>query len=98
MKLIIFLSLFVAINASAAGIEKACFRVEGMTCAACSLTLKAAVTKLNGIASINSSIEKSNAVIEFHPDKTNVGSIRDQINSTGYRASTVECPKGDVRK
>lgn len=98
MRLTIFISVFVAINASAAEIEKACFRVEGMTCAACSLTLKAAVTKLNGIASVNSSIKENSAVVEFQPDKTNAGAIRDQINGTGYRASTVECPTVGGRK
>lgn len=98
MRLILFLYIAVAMNASAAEIEKACFRVEGMTCAACSLTLRAAVTKLNGIVSVVSSIPQGNAVIEFHPDKTNADAIRDQINGTGYRASKLECLKGEGHK
>lgn len=81
-------------NTYAAETKTACFKVEGMTCAACSLTLKAAVMKIDGIISVSASPKEHQAVVEFHRDKTNTEAIQNQINSTGYQASVRECPKG----
>lgn len=94
VKLILLILFTVTGNTFAAGIEKACFNVEGMTCAACSLTLKTAVMKIDGIISVSASPKDHKAVVEFHRDKTNAEAIQNQINNTGYQASVKECPKG----
>ncbi len=94
MKLIVITLFAIMGNIYAAETAKACFKVEGMTCAACSITLKAAVMKLDGIISVSASPKEHEAVVEFLRDKTNAGAIQNQINSTGYQASVKECPKG----
>ena len=45
--------------------KNACFNVEGMTCATCTVTTKAAVKKLNGIKDIQVSLDEKSAVIKY---------------------------------
>ena len=71
--------------------QKACYVVEGMTCAACTVTLKAAVKKLDGISSISASVEKKSATVEYDPKRTDVDAIKKAIDSTGYSAKSTQC-------
>ena len=73
------------------GEKTACFHVEGMTCATCSLTLKAAVKKLDGISKVEASVENKNAIVDFDPKKTNANSIGKKIDSVGYKSTKREC-------
>jgi len=68
--------------------QKACYVVDGMTCAACTVTLKAAVKKLDGIISVKASVEEKSATVEFDPKRTNIDAITKAINSTGYDAKS----------
>ena len=69
----------------------ACYQVQGMTCAACSVTLKTAVRKLSGIESIQVSVGENTAQVVFDPSKTNADDIKKQIDSTGYKATSKQC-------
>jgi mercuric ion binding protein len=71
--------------------QKACYHVDGMTCAACSVTLKAAVNKLRGIKSVKASVEEKSASIEFDPKQTSSDEIKKAIDSTGYQATENQC-------
>lgn len=71
--------------------QQACFGVEGMTCAACTVTLKAAVKKLDGIKKVTASVEDKKAVVTFDVSKTNAESIKSKIDSTGYKATVKQC-------
>lgn len=72
--------------------QKACFGVEGMTCAACPLTVKAAVNKLDGIKSVEVSVKDKNAVVTFDPTTgTTASIIEEKISSTGFKAEKVAC-------
>jgi mercuric transport protein len=73
--------------------DKACFDVQGMTCATCGLTVKSAVKKLNGIKEVTASVEKKNAVVQFDSKQTNVEAIRKAIDNVGYKATPQDCKK-----
>lgn len=71
--------------------QTVCYEVQGMTCAACSVTLKTAVKKLNGIESVQVSVGENAAQVVFDPSKTNADDIKKQIDSTGYQATSKQC-------
>ncbi|MCB0347669.1 MAG: heavy-metal-associated domain-containing protein [Bdellovibrionales bacterium] len=78
---------------SSAWAEKACFEVQEMTCATCSLTIKAAVKKLKGISEVKVSFEEKNAMVDFDSQKINVTEIKKAIDGVGYKATPQECKK-----
>ena len=71
--------------------KTACFNVEGMTCTTCSLTIKIAVKKIDGIAKVDASFGSKNAVVSFDSGKTNTKEIKKKIDSTGYKATEITC-------
>ena len=73
--------------------NKACFKVDGMTCPSCSLTVKSAVKRLKGIKSIDVSVQGSEAIIFFDNKKTEAKDIRAKINEIGgdYKATVKQC-------
>lgn len=74
--------------------KTACFNVEGMTCAACTVTTKVAIKKLAGIESVEVSVDEKKAVVQYNDAKTNSGEIKKKIDSVGYKATHQECKKG----
>ena len=84
----IFLSGFITNQAWA---EKACFDIQGMTCATCGITLKSAVKKLKGIAEVKASVEKKNAIVQYDKSLTNTDAIKKAIDDVGYKATIQEC-------
>ena len=92
MKLVSTMLFLLTSTVSIAG-SKSCFNVEGMTCATCSLTLKAAIKKLEGIKNISASVDKAEAIVSYDQTKTTKIEILNQINSTGYKATEKKCKK-----
>ena len=93
----LFLVFLPALSSAAPGKgeaeNKACFTVNGMTCASCSLTVKSAVRQLEGIKDIVVSVDKSEAVVSFDKKKTTIKDISAKINAIGgdYKASVKQC-------
>lgn len=73
------------------GTKKACYKVEGMTCRTCSLTLKTAINKLDGIIKVDASVNENSAMVEYNPQKTTIEAIGKKIDSAGYRSQVTEC-------
>lgn len=90
-KLILLIVVFLMPLMAQAEEKSACFAVEGMTCAACTVTLKAAVKKLDGIKKVSASVEDKNATVTFDDSKTDTQAIKTKIDSTGYKASIKQC-------
>ena len=90
---IIFTSFifFLLVPSWALGKSTACFKVEGMTCPTCSLTIKTAVKKLNGIGEISISEENKLAKIIFDESQTNKDQIKEKIDLAGYHATEQQC-------
>jgi len=73
----------------------ACFKVEGMTCATCSTTLKASVRKLKGINNVEASSDKGSAEVSYEPSIVNASAIKGSIDSVGYKATERACSKSE---
>lgn len=63
--------------------------VEGMTCAACPLTVKQALNKVKGVSKTEVSFEKKLAVVTFDDAQTNVQALTQATANAGY-PSTVK--------
>jgi periplasmic mercuric ion binding protein len=63
--------------------------VPGMTCAACPVTVKKALSKVEGVQKIVVSFEKKQAVVTYNDAKTNVEALTKATENAGY-PSTIQ--------
>jgi len=63
--------------------------VPGMTCAACPFTVKAALSKVDGVSKIDVQFEQREAKVTFDDTKTNVQKLTQATQDAGY-PSTVK--------
>ena len=63
--------------------------VPGMTCSACPVTVKKALSKVEGVEKIVVSFEKKQAVVTYDDAKTNVEALAKATENAGY-PSTVK--------
>lgn len=58
--------------------------VPGMTCAACPITVKKALTKVEGVQKTEVSFEKREAVVTFDDAKTNADALTKATANAGF--------------
>lgn len=58
--------------------------VPGMTCAACPLTVKAALKRVPGVQSVDVSFQKLEAVVSFDDARANVDALTKATTGAGY--------------
>lgn len=58
--------------------------VSKMTCAACPITVKKALDKVEGVAKVEVSFDKKEAVVTFDDAKTKVEVLLEATKSAGY--------------
>ena len=58
--------------------------VPGMNCDLCPLTIKKAVSRVPGVASVEASYEKKEAVVTFDDSKTSVEVLMKATANAGY--------------
>jgi mercuric ion binding protein len=63
--------------------------VPGMTCAACPITVKRALTKLDGVTKTEVSFERREATVTFDDAKTNVQALSEATKNAGYPSTLV---------
>ena len=63
--------------------------VPGMTCAACPITVKTALAKVDGVEKTEVSFEKREAVVSYDDAKTTVAALTKSTAGAGY-PSTVK--------
>jgi mercuric ion binding protein len=63
--------------------------VPGMTCAACPITVKKALTKVEGVEKAEVSYEKKEAVVTFDDAKIKIEALMEATKNAGY-PSTVK--------
>jgi mercuric ion binding protein len=63
--------------------------VPGMTCAACPITVKKALSKVQGVEKVVVTFEKKQAVVTYDDAKTNVEALTKATENAGY-PSTVK--------
>ena len=61
--------------------------VGGMTCAACPITVKTALSKVAGVEKAEVSFEKREAVVTFDEAKTNADALTKATANAGYPSS-----------
>ena len=61
--------------------------VPGMTCAACPVTVKQALSRVSGVDKIDVSLDKKEAVVTFDDTKTNVAALTKATENAGYPSS-----------
>lgn len=64
--------------------------VPGMTCAACPLTVKKALSRVEGVTKAEVSYEKREAMVSFDDSKTSVEALTEASENAGYPASLKE--------
>lgn len=58
--------------------------VSGMTCAACPITVKKALSKVDGVSQIDVVSDKREAVVTFDDGKTSVQKLTEATANAGY--------------
>lgn len=70
-----------------AAIQTVTLSVPGMTCAACPITVKKALTRVDGVQKVEVSYEKREAVVTFDDAKTNADALTQATENAGYPSS-----------
>ena len=60
--------------------------VQNMTCELCPITVKKALDKVPGVASIKIDFNKKTATVKFDPDRANVATLIMATTHAGYPA------------
>lgn len=61
--------------------------VPGMTCSTCPITVKKAISKVEGVSKTDVSFDKRQAVVTFDDAKTNVQKLTKATEDAGYPSS-----------
>jgi periplasmic mercuric ion binding protein len=64
--------------------------VPGMTCAACPITVKQALSKVDGVTKTEVILEKREAIVTFDNAKTNVNALTEATKNAGYPSTPVK--------
>ncbi len=84
-KLAIAVTFAVALNAPAYAATKTInLLVSGMTCAACPITVKKALGKVEGVGAIEVNYETKEAIVTYDDTKTNVEALTKATEGAGY--------------
>ena len=87
-KLVTALTLAFAFGASAwAATKTITLSVPGMSCAACPITVKKALNKVEGVVKTEVSFEKKEATVTFDDAKTSVNALLNATKNAGYPSS-----------
>ena len=89
-KLFISIAL-VALSAVAAPVwaamQTVTLSVPGMTCSACPITVKKAISKVEGVGKVDVTFESREAVVTFDDAKTSVQKLTKATTDAGYPSS-----------
>ncbi len=80
-------SLRAADTAAAGANKETTFKVSGMMCSSCENSVKSAVTKVDGVKSIEADSDKGTAVVAYDPAKTSDEKIAAAINATKFKVA-----------
>lgn len=75
-----------------AAVQTVTLDVPGMTCSSCPITVKKALTKVDGVQQVKASFEKREAVVTYEDTKTSVEKLSLASTNAGYPA-TVKAAK-----
>lgn len=83
-KMLLAVALAVAVTPAWAAVKTVTLSVPGMTCPACPITVKKALSRVNGVQKINVNLDKREAVVTFDDAKTNAAALMKATTDAGY--------------
>lgn len=85
----LFLTAALAVFAAAvhAAPQTVTLDVPGMTCAACPITVKKAISKVDGVSRVDVSYERRQAVVTFDDAKASVRTLTLATENAGYTST-----------
>ncbi len=86
-KLVAALALAAAVAPVWAATQTVTLSVPGMTCASCPITVKKALSKVEGVSKTDVSFEKREAVVTFDDAKANMQKLTKATENAGYPSS-----------
>ncbi len=85
---VVLATIFIAAaGAASAASRTVTLAVENMTCAACPITVKKALNKVNGVTKTEVSYARKEAIVTFDDTKTDVKTLIEASTNAGYPAS-----------
>ncbi|GEM_PF-32028 len=86
-KLFASLALVAVVAPVLAATQTVTLSVPGMTCAACPITVKKSISKVEGVSKTDVNFDKREAVVTFDDAKTNVQKLTKATEDAGYPSS-----------
>jgi len=83
-KLLVSIALLVAAAPVWAATQTVTLSVPGMTCAACPITIKKALSKVEGVSKIDVSFETREAIVTFDDSKASLQQLTQATKNAGY--------------
>lgn len=83
-KLFASLALVAVVAPVWAATQTVTLAVPGMTCAACPITVKKAISKVEGVSKTDVNVDKREAVVTFDDTKTSVQKLTRATEDAGY--------------
>ena len=75
-----------SVPAVASTLSEVSFNVPGMTCATCPITVKIAMSGVEGVQSVEVDFDSRSAIVIFDPGLTNAAAIAEASAQAGYPA------------
>nr|XP_043609864.1 copper-transporting ATPase HMA4-like [Erigeron canadensis] len=69
------------------GVRTITFKIGGMECASCSMSIESLLQKLNGIESVVVSALQGQAVVKYVPDLVDVKTIKETVEDAGFEVT-----------
>ena len=76
-----------ALTFASQAVRSTALRIDGMTCASCSITVRLAIKKLPGVRDVKVSAEAKTAVVDYDPTKVTPEQMIEAVDRAGYQAS-----------
>lgn len=86
-KLFATLALAAMVAPAWAATQTVTLAVQGMTCAACPITVKKAISKVEGVSKTDVRFDKREAVVTFDDAKTSVQKLTKATEDAGFPSS-----------
>lgn len=86
-KLLSALALAAVVAPVWAATQTVTLSVPGMTCSACPITVKKAISKVDGVSKVDVTFETREAVVTFDDAKTSVQKLTKATEDAGYPSS-----------
>ena len=68
------------------------FAVENMTCAACPITVRKAMSRVDGVQSVDVDFDAKTVTVAYDPALTDTAAIAEASTSVGFPAHVVDTP------